>query len=57
MHVSKAGLLQDFKFYPAVMRSHRRLTYDQAYAALFEGRPDAQQALGPLLPALLPPPL
>jgi ribonuclease R len=54
MRVSKAGLLQDFRFYPAVMRSHRRLTYDQAYAALFEGRPDAQQALGPLLPALLP---
>ena len=54
MRVSKSGVLQDFKFYPAVMRSHRRLTYDQAYAALFEGRPAERQALGPLLPALLP---
>ena len=54
MRVSKSGVLQDFRFYPAVMRSHRRLTYDQAYAALFEGRPAERQALGPLLPALLP---
>jgi ribonuclease R len=54
MRVSKSGVLQDFRFYPAVMRSHRRLTYDQAHAALFEGRPAERQALGPLLPALLP---
>jgi ribonuclease R len=54
MRVSSAGLLQDFRFYPAVMRSHRRLTYDQAFAALFEGRPAERQALGPLLPSLLP---
>ena len=32
--------------YPAVMRSVRRLTYDQAFAALFEKRPDALRGPG-----------
>ena len=54
MRVSRSGMLQEFRFYPAVMRSHRRLTYDQAHAALFEGSPAAREALGPLLPALSP---
>jgi ribonuclease R len=37
-----------------VMRSHARLTYDQAHAALFEGRPEAREQLGPLHEKLLP---
>jgi len=54
MQVTRAGQLQDQRFYPAVMRSQARLTYSQAFAALFEGRPEARAQLGPLLPKLLP---
>jgi ribonuclease R len=54
MIVSKQGVLVDAHFYPAVMRSAARLTYTQAFAALFEGRPDARSALGPLVDKLLP---
>ena len=54
MVVTKGGVLLEQRFYPAVMRSHRRLTYDQAYAALFEGDAAARKALGPLLPKLAP---
>jgi ribonuclease R len=54
MIVSKQGVLVDAHFYPAVMRSAARLTYTQAFAALFEGRPDARSAQGPLVDKLLP---
>jgi ribonuclease R len=54
MQVSKQGALQEARFHTAVMRSHARLTYDQAFAALFEGRPEARAPLGPLLERLLP---
>ena len=54
MIVSKQGVLVDAHFYPAVMRSAARLTYDQAFAALIEGRPEACAALGPLVDKLLP---
>ncbi|MCP5328716.1 MAG: ribonuclease R [Steroidobacteraceae bacterium] len=54
MQVMATGKLGAAKFYPAVMRSHARLTYTQAHAALFEGRPDARRALGALLPSLEP---
>ena len=54
MIVTKGGVLLEQRFYPAVMCSHRRLTYDQAYAALFEGDAAARKALGPLLPKLMP---
>ncbi len=47
LHVSRTGQLQDVRFYPAVMRSHARLTYGQAFAALFEGRPEARAQAGP----------
>ena len=36
------------------MRSHARLTYNQAFAALFEGRPEARAQIGPLVDKLLP---
>jgi ribonuclease R len=54
MRVSKRGVLEDSRFYPAVMRSAARLTYGQAHAALFEGVPAARDKLGPLLEALMP---
>jgi ribonuclease R len=54
MIVSKAGVLLDAHFYPAVMRSAARLTYTKAFAALFEGKPEARAELGPLTDRLLP---
>ncbi|MEO6078864.1 MAG: ribonuclease R [Steroidobacteraceae bacterium] len=54
MQVSSSGQLGNARFYPAVMRSHARLTYNQASAALFEGRPDAREQIGPLTERLLP---
>ncbi len=37
MRVNRRGLLQGRRFYPAVMRSAARLTYNEAHAALFLG--------------------
>jgi ribonuclease R len=54
MLVSKSGLLLETKVYPAVMRSAYRLTYTKAFAALFEGKPEARAELGPLVDKLLP---
>ncbi|MET0293201.1 MAG: VacB/RNase II family 3'-5' exoribonuclease, partial [Steroidobacteraceae bacterium] len=54
MQLSKSGQLKASTFYPAVMRSHARLTYNLAHAALFEGRPDARRRIGPLVDKLLP---
>jgi ribonuclease R len=54
MIVGKSGGLLDFKFYPAVMRSHLRLTYTLAFEALFEGKSAARNSIGALFPALEP---
>jgi ribonuclease R len=54
MRISKRGTLQDSRFYPAVMRSAARLTYDEAHAALFLGTPAARARLGDLTERLLP---
>jgi ribonuclease R len=54
MQVSRSGQLGNARFYPAVMRSQARLTYGQAFAALFEGRPEAREKIGPLVDRLLP---
>jgi ribonuclease R len=54
MRISKRGALEGSKFYPAVMRSAARLTYQQAHEALFLGLPAARAALGPVLESLLP---
>ena len=54
MQISRNGQLVAAKFYPAVMRSAARLTYNQAFAALFEGRPEARAQIGPLVERLLP---
>ncbi len=42
MVITKNGALKSARFYPAVMRSAARLTYTQAFEALFEGRPAAR---------------
>jgi len=45
MHVSKAGKLSRGRFYQAVIRSHARLTYDQAWSYLERsstGQPSAE---------------
>jgi ribonuclease R len=54
MIVSRTGVLLESRCYPAVMRSARRLTYTQAFAALFEGKPEARAELGGLVDKLLP---
>ena len=52
--VGRNGALLEYRFYPAVMRSHMRLTYTLAHAALFEARPEARKVVGGLLPTLQP---
>ncbi len=54
MTLTKNGGLKSARFYPAVMRSAARLTYTQAFEALFEGRPAAVEELGSLVERLLP---
>jgi ribonuclease R len=54
MIVSRTGVLLESRCYTAVMRSARRLTYDQAFAALFEKQPDAVADMGELHDKLLP---
>jgi ribonuclease R len=54
MRISKRGMLQDSRFYPAVMRSAARLTYTEAHAALFLGTPAVRNRLGELVDRLLP---
>jgi len=53
MVVTKQGALKSARFYPAVMRSAYRLTYNLAHAALFEGKPAARNELGPLVDKLM----
>ncbi|MDR0564808.1 MAG: ribonuclease R [Azoarcus sp.] len=52
MNVSARGEIKAYRFYPAVMFSHARLTYNQVAAALYEKEADAVAALGELLPPL-----
>jgi len=52
MVINKYGVLKSATFYPAVMRSAARLTYNLAYDALFKGTPEARTQLGPLLDKL-----
>jgi ribonuclease R len=48
MVVSRTGTLVAARFYPAVMRSHARLTYNLAHAALFAREPAAVRQVGPV---------
>jgi ribonuclease R len=54
MIVTRQGALKAARFYPAVMRSHARLTYTQAQDALLDGQPEAREQIGPLVERLLP---
>ncbi len=52
MAIAASGDIQSFRFYPAVMHSHARLTYTEVAAALYEPGSEAQARVGPLLPHL-----
>jgi ribonuclease R len=53
MIITQKGIIKSSRFYPAVMRSAARLTYNLANAALFEGTPAARNELGPLVDKLM----
>ena len=52
MRINGAGKITRSSFYPAIMRSHARLTYDQVAAAVVEGTGEAKRALNQVLPQL-----
>ncbi|HZV55745.1 MAG TPA: ribonuclease R [Rhodocyclaceae bacterium] len=52
MQLSGAGEIRRYRFYPAVMWSHARLTYTEVAAALYDRDAATIKALGPLLPHL-----
>jgi ribonuclease R len=52
MSISMTGAIKAYRFYPAVMFSHARLTYNQVAAALYEQDPAQRAELQPLLPHL-----
>jgi ribonuclease R len=52
MNISATGAIRHYRFYPAVMWSHARLTYTEVAAALFDKDAAAIDKIGPLLPHL-----
>lgn len=52
MSVSAAGKVTRSKFYPGLMRSHARLTYDRVWQAIGEHDEDARDELAHVLPQL-----
>lgn len=38
MEISKQGKIEKYRFYPAIMRSHARLTYNEAWMMIQEGK-------------------
>ncbi len=52
MSISTTGEIKTYRFYPAVMFSHARLTYNQVAAALYDGDDAVRAELRPLLPQL-----
>ena len=50
MRVGSDGEVTRAKFYPAVMRSHARLTYDEVWQAIGENDQETRRAMGKLLP-------
>lgn len=49
MSISMTGAIKAYRFYPAVMYSHARLTYNKVAAALYEGDEGMRAELGALL--------
>ncbi|MBS3935644.1 MAG: ribonuclease R [Sulfuritalea sp.] len=52
MAISATGAIRQYRFYPAVIWSHARLTYTEVAAALYEKDKAALAKIGPLLPYL-----
>ncbi len=52
MNLSATGTIRHYRFYPAVMWSHARLTYTEVAAALYDKEATALEKIGPLLPYL-----
>ena len=52
MAISQTGVIKQFRFYPAVMFSKARLTYNQVAAALYDKDAAALEVVGELLPHL-----
>ena len=52
MQLAGTGDIKRYRFYPAVMWSHARLTYTEIAAALYDKDAQARGKLGPLLPHL-----
>ncbi len=52
MQVDREGEVVRSKFYPAVMRSHARLTYDRVWQAIGEKDADARHELANVMPQL-----
>jgi ribonuclease R len=52
MEVNSQGKLVNYRFYPAVMRSHARLTYTKVAAMLVEGDKPLREQYGAVLPHL-----
>jgi len=50
--ISARGALDAYQFYPAVIHSHGRLTYDEVWESLSQPGGRASQKLAPLLPHL-----
>ena len=52
MAINASGAISRYRFYPAVMFSHARLTYTEVAAALYDKDADTRARLAPLLPHL-----
>ena len=52
MEIAGTGAIRRYRFYPAVMFSHARLTYEEVAAALYKKDTGARARLAPLLPHL-----
>ncbi len=52
MQLNKQGALKSYKFYPAVMHSHARLTYNKVAAMLVDQNPELCREYASLLPHL-----
>ncbi|HVJ63227.1 MAG TPA: ribonuclease R [Tahibacter sp.] len=52
MHVDRDGEVTKSTFYPAVMRSHARLTYNRVWQAIGEKNADARAEIGNLMPQI-----
>lgn len=52
MEIAGSGVIRRYRFYPAVIYSHARLTYTEVAAALHRGDSEARERLGDLVPGL-----